>query len=217
MPLAADLACARPTVPDTAPAAVEKSELFPDPSADYSLKLDVALGGKDSAKSFLGVDDEQLAALQKIISDPNFPFTASIQEGGPKITLGPESTEDFLDEFDDAKFIPGSEDVEGSPTNEVATKEGRPGLAVSLVPNTVPLKDKPLFDTAYTNLFDENGLPSGGFFAKDPAGEVASSSPNYEVNLPTDLVNEITNAPDAEVASDPKLDYSIFGPETDNA
>lgn len=179
LPLAVELTHARPAHQDSL---VKRTAPIPVPQEQpFAARLPPDFV-KGSASSFYGLSDDEVAQLNDIFTDDS-PFAATISDS--KVPTEQDFQASYLHDnmFADASATSGDKTV--SKTTDEKT-------AYSLTPDPINPKT-PVFDPSFTDIFDENGLPTqvapGGFgSAKLDLGPGATSA-------------------------DPKSDYSIFLPD----
>lgn len=167
-----------PDVPNGGFAADQPDELFSQQlTADF---------GTDAAKSFYGLDDDEIASLQSIFTDDEPGLTAILKPG-----LRPDDTNDvptaFLDDGDSGTII-------GSKKNgkEEPSKTGGDNLIhtdFKAYPPGFVIPPQPSFDPKFTDFFDANGLPKVAFSPTDDFSaklNVDIPSPASPVNSPPD-------------------------------
>lgn len=213
LPLAVDLAAARPALqeesaaltrrtsplpePQERPEEVDSTKSTPDedsswlfaepPGFDYSQDIDVKFA-TDAASRFYGLDEDELADLRSIFTDDK-DFGIAIRPG-PKIPDSYEFSNAFLPEI-------SSEDTDGSVVEDDPKVVEDKGVEKSTEFKTFrpdfPIPEgTPLFDAKDLDIFDEAGLPTKVVFSADEP---------YSLKL---------DLPAPAVTPDPQKDYSQF-------
>lgn len=208
LPLAVDLAAARPAVQAESAALTRRnsppppadllqrpeqpgSALFSQPEGyDYSSPLKIDLTS-DAAAQFLGLGDDEVADLESMFTDDK-PVNVATRPG-LKI---PEDAYDVSTAFlNDGSSDIAFFDIDGTLTGDDTTPAGdkatdktsykayRPGF---------PVPDPASFDPKATDFFDDKGLPTKVVFS------------------PTDDYKAMINFPTPTVSAAPSTDYSLF-------
>lgn len=212
LPLAVDLACARPAHQEDVAALTKRTAqaevadfstdsssatdsevptdslfslspgILSDPSSTTSENYPHVLSenfASGSAKTFLGLSDEEAAQLQDI-------FTGDGQD--LKLGFNPDDKLDSTYDYETAFASDGDSGTSGSVKAEDSKDEGKP--VFSTIPPPIAV-NPPAFDPKSTDLFDENGLPTVTFKSGD----------DYSLSI---------SVPLPSATPDPHGDYSQF-------
>ena len=213
LPLAVNLAAARPALQEGSAALTRRTSPVPQPQErpedsdsvkstpdetslwqfseqpgfDYSQDLAVDFP-TDAAGRFLGLDEDEVADLQSIFTDDK-KFDVAIRPGA-SIPDAYEFSTAFLPE-------PSSDDTDGSVIEDdqkpVEDKGAEKSTDFKTYRPDFPLPDSaPTFDAIDTDIFDEDGLPTKVVF-----------SPNEDYSQKLDI-------PAPAVTPDPQRDYGQF-------